>query len=60
MLKHTDLISSSSLHIYFEQIESEFLISGDRYDGREDFTVVLQPYLHSSFVPYVGVSTPAC
>ncbi|XP_046878071.1 phospholipase B1, membrane-associated-like [Hypomesus transpacificus] len=40
------------------QIESEFLISGDRYDGREDFTVVLQPYLHSSFVPYVGVGVP--
>uniref|UniRef100_A0A667Z8J5 Uncharacterized protein n=1 Tax=Myripristis murdjan TaxID=586833 RepID=A0A667Z8J5_9TELE len=36
------------------QTETRYLISGDRYDGREDFTVVLQPYLHNSFVPYTG------
>ncbi|KAM8725846.1 phospholipase B1, membrane-associated-like [Acanthopagrus schlegelii] len=37
------------------QAELLQLISGDRYDGKEDFAVVLQPFLHNSFIPYTGV-----
>ncbi|XP_034436673.1 phospholipase B1, membrane-associated-like [Hippoglossus hippoglossus] len=36
------------------QIEIQHLISGDRYEGKEDFAVVLQPFLHNSFIPHTG------
>ncbi|XP_077409549.1 phospholipase B1, membrane-associated-like [Vanacampus margaritifer] len=36
------------------QTEIRNLISGSRYDAKEDFAVVLQPFLHNSFIPYVG------
>nr|XP_061806761.1 phospholipase B1, membrane-associated-like [Nerophis lumbriciformis] len=36
------------------QTEIHNLISGSRYDGKEDFAVVLQPFLHNSFIPHIG------
>uniref|UniRef100_A0A3B5L2V9 Uncharacterized protein n=1 Tax=Xiphophorus couchianus TaxID=32473 RepID=A0A3B5L2V9_9TELE len=39
------------------QTEIKYLISGDRYDGKEDFAVVLQPFFHYSFIPQTGTDT---
>ncbi|XP_061843241.2 phospholipase B1, membrane-associated-like [Nerophis lumbriciformis] len=36
------------------QAEIHNLISGSHYDQKEDFAVVLQPFLHNSFIPYIG------
>ncbi|KAK7906633.1 hypothetical protein WMY93_015245 [Mugilogobius chulae] len=36
------------------QAELEFLLSADRFDGKDDFAVVLQPFLHNYFLPHVG------
>ncbi|XP_072301570.1 phospholipase B1, membrane-associated-like isoform X2 [Eucyclogobius newberryi] len=36
------------------QAELEFLLSSDRFEGKEDFAVVLQPFLHNYFLPYIG------
>lgn len=36
------------------QAELLSLISGDRYEGKEDFAVVLQPFLNNYFIPYIG------
>ncbi|CAN9507949.1 unnamed protein product [Ophioblennius macclurei] len=43
---------------YKYQTEIQYLLSGDRYEGKEDFAVVLQPFLHNSFIPYIGVGEP--
>ncbi|KAK5852759.1 hypothetical protein PBY51_006602 [Eleginops maclovinus] len=36
------------------QAEIQHLISGDHFEEKEDFAVVLQPFLENSFIPYVG------
>nr|XP_020459703.1 phospholipase B1, membrane-associated-like [Monopterus albus]XP_020459704.1 phospholipase B1, membrane-associated-like [Monopterus albus] len=36
------------------QVEIQYLISGDRYEGKEDFAVVLQPFLQHFFIPHIG------
>ncbi|KAG7239707.1 hypothetical protein INR49_028643 [Caranx melampygus] len=40
------------------QAELQHLISGDSYNGKEDFSVVLQPFLHNSFIPHIGKGEP--
>ncbi|XP_020484126.3 phospholipase B1, membrane-associated [Labrus bergylta] len=36
------------------QAEIQHLISGNRYEGKDDFAVVLQPFLQNTFIPQVG------
>ena len=50
-------LSWKEFFLYFLQAEVQYLISGNRYDGKEDFAVVLQPFLHKSFIPHIGVSS---
>ncbi|KAL7388712.1 hypothetical protein ABVT39_019459 [Epinephelus coioides] len=40
------------------QAEIQHLISGNRYDGKEDFAVVLQPFLQNTFIPHIGTGEP--
>lgn len=42
--------------LLYSQVEIQHLISGNRYDGKDDFAVVLQPFLQTSFIPIIGVS----
>ncbi|KAF3850075.1 hypothetical protein F7725_019794, partial [Dissostichus mawsoni] len=37
------------------QAEIQHLISGDPFKGKEDFAVVLQPFLQNFFIPYIGL-----
>ena len=43
--------------LFLLQAEIQNLISGNRYDGKEDFAVVLQPFLQTFFIPRIGVSS---
>lgn len=48
----------SCSNIYFCQIETEKLVYSGRYDGREDFAVVVQPFFKNSVLPLNAVSSP--
>lgn len=54
--KHHILNGAPYVSSLFPQVEIQHLISGNRYDGKDDFAVVLQPFLQTSFIPYIGVS----
>lgn len=45
------------MSFFFLKIETEKLVYGGRYDGREDFAVVVQPFFKNTIVPLNAVST---
>lgn len=44
--------------ICYSQTETEKLLDGGRYDDKEDFAVVLQPFFKSTILPFNAVSLP--
>uniref|UniRef100_A0A3B5ACI7 Uncharacterized protein n=1 Tax=Stegastes partitus TaxID=144197 RepID=A0A3B5ACI7_9TELE len=47
-------ITKLNFQMYSLYTELQYLLSGDRYEGKEDFAVVLQPFLQNSFIPLIG------
>ncbi|XP_037393614.1 phospholipase B1, membrane-associated-like isoform X2 [Pygocentrus nattereri] len=52
-----ELTKIKLINLHYQTVTGQ-LISGGRYDGREDFAVVLQPYLQSTLVPLSKEGNP--
>lgn len=42
----------------YSQVQLQALIDSGKYDTREDFTVIIQPFLRDSVLPYTEVNCP--